>query len=267
MDALELFRAGKLREAVAACIQQVQNQPTKPDARDLLAQLLCFLGDWERADKHLDVLSTQFPDRGVAVATIRQLIRAAGARQQFFEEGRLPEFVTSPPEYLQRHLEASICLRGGDAAEAARLLAQAEEARPRRSGRCGDAAFSDLRDADDLTSSFFEAFTSNGKYYWLPFERVRRITLFRVESPLDVLWRRCQIEVQDGPNGVVYLPQLYVDSAKAEDELLRVGQSTEWRGADGEPVRGVGHRILWIDNDVRPLVNIDSITFDVLAAA
>jgi type VI secretion system protein ImpE len=261
VEALQLFRASRLREAIEVCVREVKKQPSKPDHRDLLSQLLCFTGDWERADKHLETLALQCPDRAAAIALIRQLIRAAEARQQCFTTGRLPEFVAQPPLYLQHYLQASICLREGQVAEAAELLARAEQARPPAAGRCGGVPFQDLRDADDLTAGFLEAFTTNGKYYWLPFERVRRIILHPPETPLDVLWRRCQIAVAEGPNGIVYLPQLYVDSPQAEDESVQVGRSTEWRGAEGEPVRGVGHRLLWINEELRPLVSIDALEF------
>src|SRR5208337_639641 len=128
----------------------------KPDPRDLLSQLLCFTGELERADKHLETLGAQFPERAPVVGLIRQLVRAAKARQQFYDEGRLPEFTEKPPEYLQRCLQASICLRQGETAEAARLLAAAEAARPRLAGRCNGQPFQDLRDADDLTAAVLE---------------------------------------------------------------------------------------------------------------
>jgi type VI secretion system protein ImpE len=262
VEALELFRAGKLNEAIDACAKEVQQHPAQADPRDLLSQLLCFAGEFERADKQLEVLGTQFADRGPAIALIRQLIRAAEARQQFFEQGRLPEFLTEPADYIRRHVEASICIRQGELGEAAKLLEQAEEARPHPSGRCNGSAFHDFRDADDTTSSFFEAFTTTGKYFWVPFERIHRITLHPAESPLDILWRRCQIAVQGSPAGIMYLPQLYVGSSRSEDETIRVGKSTEWLGSDGEPVRGIGHRILAVDDEARPLVNIDSLEFD-----
>jgi len=262
VEALELFRAGKLGEAIETCAKEVQKHPAKPDPRDLLSQLLCFAGEYERADKHLEVLASQFADRGPVVALLRHLIRAATARQQFFEEGRLPEFFTEPPDYLRRHLEASIALRRGERSEAAQLLAQAEQSRPRLSGRCNAEPFRDLRDADDLTSSFFETFTTTGKYYWVPFECVRRIALHPTESPLDVLWRRCQIEIRGGTGGIMYLPELYVDSDRSPDESIRVGRSTEWLGSEGEPIRGMGHRILSVDEEARPLVSIDALEFD-----
>lgn len=262
MEALELFREAKLAEAIEACAKEVQKNPGKPDARDLLCQLYCFTGEYERADKQLEVLGTQFADRGPAIALIRHLIRAAESRRQFYEQGRLPEFLVEPAEYVRKHVEASICIREAQQREAAGLLDQADQARPRMCGRANGTAFQDLRDADDLTSSFFEAMTTTGKYYWIPFEQVARITLHPTESPLDVLWRRCTIEVRGSTNGIMYLPQLYVDSSRSQDESIRVGKSTEWLGEEGEPVRGIGHRILMIDGEARPLVNIDLLEFD-----
>ena len=262
MEALELFRAGRLDEAIETCAKAVQEHPGQPNDRDLLSQLLCFTGQYERADKHLEVLATQFADREPVIALIRHLIRAATAREQFYEEGRLPEFFTEPPDYVRRHLEASISIRRGEPREAARLLSQAEEARPAMSGRCNGTPFRDLRDADDLTAPLLETFTTTGKYYWVPFEQIRRIMLHPTESPLDILWRRCQIQIRGGTNGIMYLPQLYVGSFRSADESIRVGRSTEWLGSDGEPVRGVGHRILAVDEEARPLVSIDALEFD-----
>ncbi len=256
MDALQLFRDGNLQAAIAECTGEVQSHPGKPDPRDLLSQLLCFRGEWERADKHLETLETQFPDRAPVVSLIRQLIRAAKAREQFYDNGRAPELLTPPAEYLQRYLQAAVCLRQGESGEAAGLLAAADASRPRIVGRCDGQPFQDLRDADDFSAAFLEVFTTTGKYYWIPWEGIRRLQLHPVESPIDVLWRRCQIQATACPEGIVYVPQLYAGSSRAEDDLLRLGRSTEWCGPDEGPVRGVGHRILWIDDATRPLIEI-----------
>jgi type VI secretion system protein ImpE len=262
VDALQRFRDGNLQEAIDACVREVQANPGKPDHRDLLSQLLCFAGEYDRADKHLETLGAQFPDRAPVVSLIRQLIRAAKARQQFYDAGRLPEFTERPPEYLQSYLEASICLRQGETEEAARLLTRAEAARPRLAGRCNGEHFHDLRDADDLSAALLEVFTTTGKYYWIPLENIRRILLHPIENPLDVLWRRCQIQATACPEGIVYVPQLYAGTFRAEDESLRLGRSTEWFGPDDGPVRGVGHRIFWVDDATRPFVEIQNLEIE-----
>src|SRR4051794_10406678 len=126
----ELFDAGKLGEAVTAALEQVKEKPADAAARGLLCELLCFTGDVERADRQLDVLGDIAPERMPAVALFRQLLRAEQARQQFFTEGRAPELVAELTPYMKLHLEASVCLREGRGADAAKLLAEAETTRP-----------------------------------------------------------------------------------------------------------------------------------------
>jgi len=190
----------------------------------------------------------------------RHLIRAEQARQQFYTEGRLPELLGAPPPALKLLLEASLRLREGQSTEAAGLLAQAEEERPRVTGTCDGAAFDDLRDLDDRTASVLEVLTSTGKYYWVPMERVELIEFRPPVRPRDLLWRRARMIVRDGPDGEVFLPTLYPGSQEEPDERFRLGRATEWRGGDGAPTRGIGQRTLLVGEEARPILEIKEIT-------
>lgn len=260
MNAKELLQAGQLTEAITAVTSEVKNHPTDTAHRGLLAELLCYTGDLERADKHFDTISQQDPKTAVGVAMIRQLIRAETARQEFYSVGRLPEFLTPPPPALQSHLEASIAVRDGDLAKAAELLALAEEQRPQVSGTCDDQAFDDFRDLDDLTASYFEVLTSTGKYYWIPFENVDSLEFHPPERMRDLLWRRVSMSVRGGPDGEVFLPTLYAGTSTNEDDRVRLGRATLW-SETGSPIRGTGLRTWLIgDNDVT-IMQPQSITF------
>ena len=59
---LDLFRAGKLGEAIDACQQRVKQHPSDVEARHLLGQLLCFAGEYDRADTHFGTLASQMPE-------------------------------------------------------------------------------------------------------------------------------------------------------------------------------------------------------------
>ena len=203
MNATEHYKAGNLSEAVAAATEEVKQHPTDTSRRGLLVELLCFAGDLQRADLQLDAMGHQDPQSMLGISMFRQLVRAEQARQQFFGEGRLPEFLDQPAPHLQCHLEASIRLREGHPSEAAELLEEAERQRPAVAGTSGDQPFEDMRDIDDLTASFFEVLTSNGKYYWIPMERVALIEFRAPVRPRDLLWRRVHIVVRDGPDGEV----------------------------------------------------------------
>jgi len=260
MNAAELYREGQLAGAIAAATDEVKRHPGDAMPRGLLAELLCFAGEFERADKQLDVLSDLDPAAALGVSLFRQLLRGEQARQQFHAEGRLPEFLEPPSPRLKSHLEASIRIREGRPAEAAALLDTAEQQRPELPGACGESRFDDLRDIDDLTASFFEVLTSTGKYYWIPMERVETIEFYEPARPRDLLWRRAHLVVRGGPDGEVFLPVLYAGSPAAADDGIRLGGMTEWDGGEGAPIRGMGQRIFAVGEEDISILELKQIT-------
>jgi type VI secretion system protein ImpE len=246
MDAKEHFKAGNLAEAVAAATDEVKRHPTDMSRRGFLAELLCFTGEFQRADMQLDAIGHQDPQLVLGLSMFRQLIRAEQARQQFYSDGRVPEFLDAPPRHVQCALEASISLREKRPQEAVALLEEAESFRPKAGGVCNGKPFDDFRDIDDLTSTFFEVLTSNGKYYWIPVERVEMIEFRAPERPRDLLWRRVHMIVRGGPDGEVFLPVLYPGAAAEEDEQMRLGRKTDWHDGENTPVRGVGQRMFLV---------------------
>jgi type VI secretion system protein ImpE len=257
----ELFKLGKLAEAIEACGGIVKKNPREVGTRCLLAELLCFAGNLDRADLQLDAIGQQNPKMAPSVSQFRHLIRAEQARRHCFAEGRLPEFVSSPSEELKLRLRASILIREKNIGEAASLLSQAEEQRVKVAGEHAGKAFDDFRDLDDLTSSFFEVLTSNGKYYWMPFEAVESIEFAKPESPRDLLWRKAEIQVRGGPDGEVFFPVIYPTAPEPPDEQLQLGRATEWRGEEGQPIRGVGQRTFLVGDADVPILELTTLSF------
>jgi type VI secretion system protein ImpE len=260
MNASEHYQAGQLDEAIAAATDQVKKTPLAVPARYFLAELLCFAGELDRADLQLDALGQQDPQVTLAILQFRHLIRAEKARQQFFSEGRVPEFIGEPAPHIRALLDASIRLREGAHGEAAQLLAQAEESRPHPRGKCDDQAFDDLRDADDLTSAFLEVLTSNGKYYWVPWEQIEAISLSPAERPRDLVWRRLQLSVSSGPDGEVFTPVIYAGSTSDSDPRLKLGRVTDWREQDGVS-RGVGQKTFLIGDEAKTIMELKELEF------
>jgi len=262
VNAGDLYRAGRLKEAIAAALEEVRNHPTDSGRRLFLSELLCFSGDLERADNQLDALGHGDPQIMPWVLTFRQLIRAEQWRRDFHASGRLPEFLTQPEGAVKLLLEASIRIRDGALEEAGRLLAEAEESRPRVSGTRDGHAFEDFRDLDDRTGGILEVLTSGGSYYWIPIDRVESMEFHEPARARDLFWRRCHMIVSDGPDGEVYLPAIYAQAEEEADESLRLGRQTEWRGGDGAPVRGVGQRTFLVGDEAVPILELKQVTFE-----
>jgi type VI secretion system protein ImpE len=262
-----LFRAGKLADAVAAANAAVRKAPADLAPRVLLAELLLFAGNLERADVILDAGSSVDPQAAVVIAEFRQLVRAEMARRQQRRDGRLPEFLGEPTATLATILQANIALRAGDAAEAAAWAQKAETLRPRVTGSIDGKAFDDFRDADDLQAGYFEVLTTTGKYFWIPTERIESITFDKPKRARDLYWRRVNMSVRSGPDGVVYLPALYSDDDPGLSDELRLGQATAWIEVSQALVRGAGQRMFLVGDDTISAMDMTDITFDTPTAA
>lgn len=262
MNAKEHFEAGQLDDAVEAALAEVKRYPTELHRRSFLCELLCYKGDLERADKQLDILALQDPDAAVGISLFRQLVRAEQARREFYEQGRVPEFVHEPTPVQKLQLEASVVLRDGDTDRAMELLTQAEEQRQPCKGTNNGEPFNDFRDLDDLLASTLEVLTTTGKYYWIPTERVEHIEFRAPRFPRDLLWRATHMVVRGGPDGEVYVPTLYADSYRSDDANIRLGRATDWVGQENEPIRGIGQRTFLIGEEDRPILTLETLEFD-----
>ncbi len=259
-----LFRDGRLDDAIEEAGLAVRRTPTVLGPRLLLAELLLFSGGLERADAILLAADAVDPTAAVVVAEFRQLLRAAAARRQLTTEGRVPEFLAGPTASQTHALEAVAALRAGDHVAASAAADAAETARPASTGTetgtgtgtgTGDT-FADIRDADDVCGGSFEVLTTTGKYYWVPIERVERVEFHPARRPRDLFWRRCTMNVRNGPDGDVYMPALYETTA-ALDDALRLGRATDW--SNEAPVRGLGQRTFLAGDGAVPIGRLQSL--------
>jgi len=261
MNAKQCFDAGQLQAAIAAAGDAVRSKPLDHGTRMLLVDLLCFAGDFSRADKHLDTMAQLEPATAVQIALGRQLLRAEMARQEFFAAGRVPEVAGQLTPDMQARLQASLQIREQDLAAAERTLDVAEQARPHVAGSCDGKPFADLRDLDDLLAGILEVLSPTGKYYWVGLDQLQRLKFFKPETVQDTLWRRAEISVVNGPQGVVYIPVLYPGSAQVADDEIRLGRTADWLEPAAGPVRGLGHRMWWIDNEHREFLSLGEFEF------
>jgi type VI secretion system protein ImpE len=259
--AADLFRAGRLDAAITAANADVRNNPADLGCRILLAELLLFASNIERADVILDASARIDPTAAVAVAEFRQLLRAESARRQHRSDGRVPDFIGEPTPALRSMLAALVALRAGDRDEAARCAAEAEVLRPHVPGHAGDAPFDDFRDADDLGAGFFEVLTTTGKYYWIPTERVISIDFHAPRRPRDLAWRRASVSVADGPDGDVYFPVVYQSDRSDVADELRLGRTTDWVGPEDGLVLGLGQRVFLVGDEARNIMELTMLRF------
>jgi len=257
----DAFRAGDLDAALTAATAAVKAAPADADARWLLAELMLFAGEAERADRMLDAAALREPSP--VVLEFRKLLRAEVLRGQVLGEGRAPKYQGDDATPAQQAaLRARVLLRLGEAEAALATAAEIEALRPRAPGRADDTPFDDCRDIDDLFAAEVELLTTAGEHMLVPVERIRSLTFDPPRRPRDLCWRRCTIDLKDGTEGVVFMPALYPGAAQESDRALRLGRATEWTDPEAGPVRGRGQRMLLLGDEAVTLASLTTLVFD-----
>jgi type VI secretion system protein ImpE len=254
------IKSADLAGAIAALTAEVKKKPADIGVRFELAECLMLSGNLDRADNHLDIVMNQDTSWGMIVAMLRQLIRGLISRDEVFMQGRSPEFLGAPTDTMQALLKAGQALRQNDLAQAAALCAEAEAARPTPKGTCNGKPFDDFRDADDMTAGIFEVLTSNGKYYWVATEAVNSMIFRPIEKPRDLILRPVEMDIQDGPEGLVFIPSSYWRPADVITDAERLGHMTDWSD-DAGPVRGMGQRCFLVGEDSLDMSEFDEVEF------
>lgn len=260
MSINERLKSGQLDEAIDEAIQEVKKSPLAWDKRITLAELLCFRGEFERADNHLETAQIQSPDALLRISMYRQMIRGEVTRNECWQEGRTPDLMQGqePTPLFEKNLRLLLALRAGDPAEAARLAEEIDDQRPIVSGVCDGIEFEDFRDQDDRLAFFLEVITSNGKYFWVPLESIESVEFHPPEQPSDLIWRRATMEAAD-QQGEVFLPVLYPCSWQSDDVTHRLGQSTSWQGEEGQLAQGLGQRMFWLGEEEKSILEISKL--------
>lgn len=224
----------------------VRGDPANAKRRVMLFQLMVLSGQWDRALTQLYVVREMNAEADDFVRTYREVVRCELFRKEVFAGGKTPLILGEPPEWIAKLAEAVRLLGGGKINEAAALRAEAFEAAPGASGRLNGAPFEWIADADVRMGPVCEAML-NGKYYWIPFDRLARI---EVEAPTDLrdlIWAPAKLTFRNGGEQVAFLPARYPGSELAEEDEIRLCRKTEWRDLGADTHVGMGQRMFATD--------------------
>ena len=91
MQAKELFDAGKVREAERELTSYLRDHPMDVAQRTFLFELLCFAGEFARAEKQLSVLAQGNSDRELGAVLYYAALHAEKTRHELFEKQAFPK--------------------------------------------------------------------------------------------------------------------------------------------------------------------------------
>ncbi len=227
MTAKEYFQNGKVREAIQALGAELRDNPGDAKRRTFLFELLSFAGEYDRAEKHLNVLASGNGQAELGAVMYLSALHAERMRQEMFDKESFP---TTPAE------EA-----GG--------------------GTLNGASFQNVEDADARIGPRLELFAA-GAYLWLPFTHIESIEVEAPRRLRDTLWAPAIVKTGPAFNGQelgqVLLPVISPASCRNADGHIQLGQTTEW--VDGVPL---GQKMLTVDGEDIPFLEIRKLEFNV----
>jgi type VI secretion system protein ImpE len=240
------IRAGDPQAALASLTTAVKAKPADPKLRVFLAQLLCVLGQWERAHTQLNVVA----DLDVSTQPMREMVghalRCERLRAGVFEGKRSPMIFGHPDAWLARLIESMLQAGQGQADLSAQLAAQAFDEAPATPGQLNGEAFTWIADADSRLGPVLEAMI-NGRYYWIPFHRLARVS---IEAPTDLrdnVWLPAHVTFANGGEQIAMIPTRYPGSERSTEAAILMARRTEWQDAGNERFFGLGQRVLVTD--------------------
>ncbi len=261
MNPKDLFKADRLSDTREELITDVKTFPTDQGKRTFLFQVLTFCGEWDKAERHLELIAAQEPERETGVQVYKNLIQGERERMESLNNNRRPSFLPAPPPYADIYYEALEKLSGNNVDEAKELFEQAEEQRPVIAGSVNGKSFVGFMDTDTSISFFIEAIVHE-RYVCIPIESISELTISSPKTIFDLIWITANIITREGLTMNCYLPVLYAGSFLHDDDLVKLGKMTDWVSLGGCYSKGSGQRVFQIGEEEIPILEVGKVVFN-----
>ncbi len=237
MTARELYHAGQLGAAIQALGAELRDNPTDVKRRTFLFELLCFAGEYDRAQKHLDILAGQGPDSATGALLYRAALNADRMRSDLFTKRDYPEVHESDTPV---------------------------------SGMLNGKPFESIEDADPRIGPRLEIYAA-GQVMWLPMAHVASIVMEPPKRLRDLLWPPALLRTGEAFKGTefgeVLMPVLSPLSFKHKDDAVRLGRSTVWEEQENGDTIPFGQKMLLVDGEDFPLLELRHLEITAAVAA
>ena len=258
-DAEQSLRSGDPVEALARLQEEVRAKPADAKLRIFLFQLLCVLGQWERALNQLKVACDLDPIALAMAQMYGEAVRCEAVRDEVFEGKKSPMVLGEPEQWLALLIESLLVAGRGEAAQSEELRARAFDEADTSSGHIDSRPFVWIADADSRLGPVLEV-VLNGRYYWVPFVRLSTITIEAPADLRDMVWTPAHLQFENGGESVALIPTRYPGSEASPDGLIALARKTIWKEVADDTHHGLGQRIIATDTGDSPLMEIRTIS-------
>jgi len=278
-EAERLLRESDPAGALAVLRDEVRRTPADGRLRIFLAQLLCVVGEWERAVDAFTAAAT-LDEAAVPLAeAYRLVIRGEQQRAEVFTGRARPALPDGSPAWLH-DLAAAMQTSAQTSAQTsmqtsretsketsaardhqAALRRRAFDAAPTSTGRINGREFRWIADADSRLGPVVEVIV-DGIYTWLPIAAVRHLAIEPPTDLRDTLWAPARLVIAGEEERSVFIPARYPGSEASAEGTIALGRRTEWHEDGDGAFRGLGQRVLVTEGDEVPFLEVRTLTVD-----
>jgi len=258
MTAEEYLRQGDVKAALQQLQKQVKAHPAKVEYRVFLFQLLSVMGQWDRALTQLNVAGSLDDATLSMVSMYRQVIACERFREAVFLGDRDPVVFGRPEEWVALLVQALKLTAQRQYSKSQDLRERAFELAPGCSGTIDKQTFDWLADSDARLGPVMEVIIE-GRYLWVPQERIRSIS---IEAPVDlrdVIWLPAHFAWSNGGESYGLIPARYPASYQSDDPLLALSRKTEWKDCGDELFLGFGQKTWITESADYPVMDVRTI--------
>lgn len=227
MKSDDLLRDGKLDEAADWLAAHLRDNPGDARSRTTLFELLCFQGEFDRAEKHLKILGEGSKEIMTGALLYHAALHAERIRREMFEKATYPAPLSDSAGQLN--------------------------------GTINGNPFASITDSDPRIGARLEVFGA-GDYFWIPFAQIETITMEPPKRLRDLLWIPARVTTAPGfeqrEMGELLIPALSPLTFKHPEAEVRLGRLTEWCADEQGSEYPYGLKMLSIDGEEFPILEI-----------
>jgi type VI secretion system protein ImpE len=207
--------------------------------RTFLFELLCFAGDFDRAEKHLDLAAQGSQAAEMGALLYHSALHAERTRHDLFGKQQYPM-----PKGGAGLGEITVTINGKN--------------------------YHSLSDADPRIGPNLEVFAA-GSYLWIPFALLESIEIAPPKRLRDLLWVPAKVRTsskyEERELGEVLLPVLTPFASKHADPNVRLGRATLWEETTAGETIPVGQKMLLADDEEWPLLEVRNVQIAMVQTA
>ena len=262
MDYKDYIKAGDLKSALADIKVEIKNFPSKVELRIFYFQLLCVLGNWDKAILQLDIMSKLSKENVLFSKIFSEIIDAEKEREKVLSGVKKPTILGKPEQWVAKIIKANEYINQNKYQYAMAILDEAYAESPAIAGEINGESFEWISDSDSRFGPLMEIIIGD-VYYWMPFQRIEMLSIEKPKDLRDLVWAPISLKLSNGTEMAALLPVRYPNTEKSSDSMLKLSRKTDWNTPFDNLYLGTGQRTLMTDKAEYSILDIRNIKFKV----